>query len=94
MSQSSGTGSPVWFMCGACRHARGSARQHESVAPPVSIVLTGRTRKYTPATRSALGARSARVSRQYECQRCWHVGWSNHMDLARMVDPEASRRRS
>ncbi len=70
-------------MCAACRRRRGSGREHENIPPPVNVVLTGKTKPYPSQHYSALGVRSSRTSRQYECQRCGHVGWSNHTDLER-----------
>ncbi len=92
MSQSAGPGSPSWFMCAACRRRRGSGREHEGIRPPVDVVLTGKTKRYPYQYGSALGVRSSLISRQYECQRCGHVGWSTHKDLQRAAltnDPPA-----
>lgn len=78
MSQSTGPGSPVAFRC---HRERDSLR---SVKGEHRIRLTGRQRRYRVKKYSALGIRSDLVSRQYVCS-CGHVGWSNHVDLARLA---------
>lgn len=85
MGQSSGAGSPAWFMCHSCRLARGSKRAHEGVPAPQDVRLTGKTRKHYTGHNVALGERGTKVSRQYECQKCLHVGWSNHADLEQLA---------
>jgi len=85
MSRSSGTGSPVWFMCPGERRDRNRAYSYRTrsfmyEARRHDVTLTGRTKPYRG---KALGTRSTRVSREYECSTCGHVGWSNHVDLAR-----------
>ena len=80
MGRGSGTGSPNWFRCGHER--KGLGAEH-------NITLTGRTKPYNPPR--SLGSRSTFTSYEYECS-CGHVGWSNHIDLARMaMDAEALR---
>lgn len=69
----SGTGSPVWFRC---------ANERRRIGVDHEIELTGRQRPYHPAR--AIGSRSTFVSREYACS-CGHVGWSNHVDLARLA---------
>jgi hypothetical protein len=44
------------------------------------VTLTGRERPYR--RKGVMGSRSTHVSREYRCS-CGHVGWSNHVDLAR-----------
>lgn len=80
MGQSAGAGSPVSFQCHACR----STLRSRSVASRHTFTLTGRSRPYRAKAYSALGSRSTLVSREYRCS-CGHVGWSNHVDLARMT---------
>ncbi len=81
MSRSAGTGSPVWFVCGAARkewpRPSGWNREHD-------VTLTGRRRRYKPPR--SMGLRSTFTSREYRCS-CGHVGWSNHIDLERMERP-------
>jgi hypothetical protein len=89
MSRSSGPGSPIYFMCHACRRAR--ARSLDWREYKVGTVkLTGRTRAYTSKGYTALGVRGDRVAREYKCS-CGHVGWSNHNDLKRMEAQRATR---
>lgn len=78
MSWSSGTGSPVHFMCSACRRSRGAGRGHEGPVPGRAerVRLNGRRRQRDCAT-----ARHGRTLREYECLDCGHVGWSAHQDL-------------
>ncbi len=84
MGQSSGPGSPVFFMCFKCRIRRGADRVHEGKPPKfgglADVQLTGRERK----NRHATGLRSSMTSREYVCV-CGHVGWSNHSDLEHHV---------
>lgn len=81
MGLSAGAGSPVFFMCSACRR-----RKPHFNSPlyryfePGEVTLTGRTRPYRAGSH-ALGVRSDTVSREYKCS-CGHVGWSNHRRLA------------
>jgi hypothetical protein len=63
----------VWFHCHACR----STLVHNQ---RTRVELTGRKRPYR--NRGAMGTRSCHTSREYRCE-CGHVGWSNHIDLAR-----------
>jgi len=87
MSRSAGTGSPVWFHCGAARRQRWHERQY-------TVTLTGRTRPYRPPRGSAIGTRSVFTAYEYVCDSCGHRGWSNHMDLAEQAkDAEAFSRR-
>lgn len=76
----SGTGSPVWFACHVGRSTIRGGGDH-------TVKLTGRIR---PSRFSrAPGSRSTFVTREYECS-CGHVGWSNHIDLARLAHPDMS----
>jgi hypothetical protein len=52
--------------------------------PDSKVTLTGRQRKARFKRGSAPGTRSTFIEREYECS-CGHVGWSNHIDLARMA---------
>lgn len=73
MGRSHGPGSPVWFRCHRCRSTLVNNRTS-------TWELTGRSR---PARFSgAPGSRSTFREREYRCS-CGHVGWSNHIDLAR-----------
>lgn len=76
MSRSAGTGSPAWFTCTVDRQER-FTRSHQ-------VELTGRERPYQPKRGTAIGTRSTFVAREYRCT-CGHVGWSNHVDLARLA---------
>jgi hypothetical protein len=67
---------PNWFRCYVER--RESRRWRPSVEHRVA--LTGRTR--TRKTSRGHSGRSTLVVREYRCS-CGHVGWSNHVDLAR-----------
>lgn len=84
MGRSAGAGSPVWFRCHACRSTLVYERDE-------TVTLTGRTKPYPQRAHHTLGARSTRTSYEYRCS-CGHVGWSNHVDLARMAgdDPRAA----
>ncbi len=87
MSRSAGTGSPVWFRCGAARRSSYHPAQY-------SVTLTGRTRPYTQPRGSCIGSRSTFTTYEYVCDECGHVGWSNHVDLARQAgDVDALERR-
>ena len=87
MGRSAGTGSPVWFHCGAARRTRWHERQY-------TVTLTGRTRPYKSPKGSCIGSRSVFTSYEYRCDSCGHVGWSNHMDLAEQaMDAEAFEKR-
>jgi hypothetical protein len=79
MSQSAGTGSPVWFRCHGARNSCGGHRVEKGVR------LTGRKRKKRPNRGCALGTRSTTSQREYECLDCGFKGWSNHVDLAHMA---------
>jgi hypothetical protein len=46
------------------------------------VELTGRERPYHRKRHTVKGSRSTEISREYRCS-CGHVGWSNHVDLAR-----------
>lgn len=76
MGRSAGTGSPVWFHCWGERTA---PRYKDEPRVRHEVELTGRQKPYR-STRSR-GTRSTRVSREYRCLLCGHVGWSNHVDL-------------
>lgn len=77
VSRSAGTGSPVWFRCYLDRKGIYDAGGHR-------VQLTGNTRPYHPKHRHCLGSRSTTTSYEYRCS-CSHVGWSNHIDLARLA---------
>lgn len=75
MGRSAGTGSPVWFRCYNDR--RGVGIDH-------TVRLTGRERPSPAKKGHTKGSRSSWFLREYACS-CGHVGWSNHVDLARMA---------
>ena len=78
MGRSAGTGSPVWFRCFEDRSTiRGGYGEHR-------IELTGRSKPYHAKKGHTLGTRSTYKTREYRCS-CGHVGWSNHVDLARLA---------
>lgn len=87
MSRSAGPGSPVSFMCNACRRricaSSSDVRNATALNRGGTVTLTGRERKYTPKAYTARGQRSDLVSREYKCS-CGHVGWSNHVALRRL----------
>ena len=90
MGQSSGAGSPVWFACPNERRQRllaynYRARTFSYSVPHHDVELTGRTRPYKAGRGHAMGIRSTHVAREYRCLGCGHVGWSNHVELARMA---------
>jgi hypothetical protein len=74
----SGTGSPNYFRCWRDRRGDWHDRQFR-------IVLTGRSRPYHPER--APGTRSVLTAYEYRCD-CGYVGWSNHIDLARLAGDE------
>lgn len=80
MSQSHGTGSPIIFHCPKWRRRWAHTRKAPG-SRPHRVELTGRQRPYSPAWGNGLGTRSTRISREYRCRDCGHVGWSNHRDL-------------
>ena len=85
-----GTGSPIWFRCWRDRQ---TGRRFTTHTRETRIKLTGRTRPYRPGKGHAPGSRSVFTAYEYECD-CGYVGWSNHVDLARMAnDTEALQRR-
>lgn len=80
MGKSAGPGSPVFFHCAKFRregYKWRDSREHV-------IELTGRSKPYYAGKSHALGQRSSYKTREYRCS-CGHVGWSNHVDLARMA---------
>ena len=80
MSRSAGAGSPVWFRCFMDRQTtRGTYH-----GPDSRITLTGRSKPYRAKKGHTLGSRSTYKTREYQCS-CGYVGWSNHIDLARMA---------
>lgn len=80
MAKGSGTGSPNWFICYRGRKDRGHNHR---------VKLTGKTKPYQPPR--SLGSRSTFTSYEYECE-CGYVGWSNHVDLARLAGDEEALR--
>jgi len=87
MSQNAGAGSPVFFRCSACRstlHPRGHGEGF-------NVTLTGRVRPTRHRRYRARGVRSTGVDREYRCNDCGHVGWSNHIDLAERAFREGKR---
>lgn len=87
MSRSAGTGSPLFFMCREARRIwYTDVRRTNDERKAHRVKLTGRTRARRHSAGHAVGQRSHLVEREYECS-CGHVGWSNHMDLARMELP-------
>ncbi len=73
-----GTGSPLDFRCSQCtRH--GSVR--EGWADRVR--LTGKVRRYKRGSKH--GPRGCPIEWAYKCLDCRHLGWSNHMDLRRLI---------
>lgn len=80
--KSAGAGSPVFFRCPGARYEALWSLYRDEDMRQHDVVLTGRTKPYKPPR--ALGSRSTFVSREYECQACGHVGWSNHVDLERL----------
>lgn len=82
---SHGTGYPICFFCAEARHIyyRDTGRQARERAEHV-VTLTGRTR---PTKRNGKGhPRKSWTTREYRCS-CGHVGWSSHIDLERMEQP-------
>lgn len=82
MGRSAGAGSPVWFRCHACRSTLVNDRSS-------TYELTGRTKPYKRSKYSMLGSRSTTTAYEYRCS-CGHVGWSNHIDLARKAASAAA----
>ena len=83
-------GSPLSFRCKYCR-SWGRRDRYPRNGYFDRVVLTGRRRKFTPGRGDALGTRSDLVSREYRCEDCGHVGWSNHVDLKRKEKRDAKR---
>lgn len=71
-----GTGVPVSFMC-----PRERVQRRSGWVPPAAhlVTLTGRVKPYNTRNHPP---RSTNTKREYRCA-CGHVGWSNHVDLAR-----------
>lgn len=91
MSRSSGTGSPFRFRCHMARKSWHAAhRLHPEALVRVlhEVTLTGRTRPYRNRYHAIVG-RSTVVAREYRCT-CGHVGWSNHSDLSKQRDADAT----
>jgi hypothetical protein len=76
-------GGPYWFVCSACRRKRDIDYPYTLMRGLVQrVILTGKEKK---ASRDSHG-RADRVSRQYKCMDCGHVGWSKHTDLKHASD--------
>lgn len=76
-----GTGVPLRFRCGECRRALSGLRRRGGAERGLYFRVT-----LTGLTRDVGGHRSVRmdrISRQYRCRDCGHVGWSRHVDLRR-----------
>jgi hypothetical protein len=83
---SGGTGQPYWFMCPTERRARAAAwdftaKRSRYRGERHTVTLTGRTK---PNPGHKHGGRTSALSREYRCDVCGHVGWSNHIDLERL----------
>lgn len=75
-----GTGQPYNFQCSKCRKM--NLRRERLRIPRTgtlgSVELTG---KKKPRRSNKGGSRVSAFVRQYKCNDCDHVGWSNHTDL-------------
>lgn len=92
MSESAGTGSPIFFFCTRARKQR---TYRDGRLSPIDreehlVKLTGRERPYRAQRHHAFGVRSSHVSREYICA-CGHRGWSNHKDLERLAEREREK---
>lgn len=90
MNNAPGAGYPSQFCCSKCRRARPCAsdyRTGEIMRRGTSsrVEITGRSKPN--ATHSQL-IRTSALSRQYRCLDCGHLGWSNHIALARKASGE------
>jgi predicted RNA-binding Zn-ribbon protein involved in translation (DUF1610 family) len=84
-----GTGYPHHFRCQKCRRRYSTAEYHgerysEDRGRRNRIMLTGKAR---PNHSHRMSVRSSRTVRQYRCEDCGHVGWSNHIELQRLEEP-------
>lgn len=85
MGRSAGAGSPAWFRCAVARDTTRRDDRSEHL-----VTLTGREKPYEAKRRHTLGVRSTYISREYRCE-CGHVGWSAHVDLARLAGDSRER---
>jgi hypothetical protein len=70
-----GTGQPITFRCWVERRERWKSFRDDHV-----VTMTGRTRPYHGHT----GGRMTTTAYEYRCS-CGHVGWSAHVDAARLA---------
>jgi predicted RNA-binding Zn-ribbon protein involved in translation (DUF1610 family) len=82
-----GTGQPIHFRCAQCRS---TLIRYSRSTPWVKwgwkVFRTGATRGG-----GRPGIRMLRVSHEYKCQDCGHVGWTRHKDiLTKPLMPESS----
>lgn len=85
-----GTGQPGIFACAKCRKewSRIRLERRYGWAPKEPglinrIELTGKIRKVPPGIG---GYRVVFTRYQYRCLDCGHVGWSRHVEVARLAD--------
>lgn len=73
-----GTGQPIHFKCANCRRPRRNTliRTSHQAKPGWKVIRTGSTR-----SGGRPGVRMLRISHEYECQDCGHVGWTRHKDI-------------
>jgi len=81
-----GTGQPMRFLCQVYRRSRPSRREPEHrltywYRHPHECVRTGRER---PLNDGAAQGRSMDRRVEYRCLTCGHVGWSRHVEAARL----------
>ena len=59
----------------------GHWRRHEGT----NLEATGKLRKLSPSEHGHGGVRMMGFSVQYRCRDCGHVGWTRHVDGARLL---------
>ena len=68
------------FRCARCAKSSNNPMERGRVTSGHGYVarLTGRTK---PNKSRRRGTRASKLSREYKCEDCGHVGWSSHKDL-------------
>ena len=84
MSWNSGAGRPLHFRCAMCRRSYTkdfciTMNIPANTGTRSRVRLTGRERWGAHTT-----TRHGGVVREYRCLDCGHIGWSAHLDLARV----------
>lgn len=74
-----GTGEPISFLCPQERREK---RYRDLYHKKHHVIPTGRTK---PRRTHSLGQRHGRISYEYRCETCGHVGWSSHYELERLT---------